>query len=119
MDNYLKYINKRFKNDIENLFPGLKLLNEDMYNDNIIDNIKDLSFELKKRFILIIDEWDYTINVKFSDLEEIDKDKNKEEYKKEIKNSLIKAISNLIKGQSCFAFVYMTGILPIAKQSNQ
>ncbi|ORX57955.1 hypothetical protein BCR36DRAFT_580501 [Piromyces finnis] len=125
IDDYLEYINKRFKNDIESLFPSLKLLNEDRYNDNIIDNIKDLSAELKKRFILIIDEWDYPINVKFSDIEEIDKDKNKEEYEKEKKNvnafikDYIFFLSNLIKGQSCFAFVFMTGILPIAKQSNQ
>jgi hypothetical protein len=64
-----------------------------------------LSSKIKEKFIVIIDEWDYIIaNNKFSS----------EEQRK-----YLSFLKDLIKDQPYNAFVYMTGILPIAKQLSQ
>jgi len=61
--------------------------------------------ETGEKFIIIINEWDYIIvNDKFSFNE---------------KNDNIAFLKNLIKDQAYLAFVYMTGILPIAKELSQ
>jgi len=102
-DDYLESINQDLKKDIKRLYPNSEILND--YSDKIYKNLKEFSAETGERFILIIDEWDYIIaNNKFSFNDQ---------------NKYISFLKDLIKGRGYAAFVYMTGILPLAKQLKQ
>ncbi|KAG4082964.1 hypothetical protein H8356DRAFT_1749639 [Neocallimastix lanati (nom. inval.)] len=103
LDAFISSINCKLKTDIEELFPNSKVLKD--YDDDIVYNLKKLYLETDKKFILVIDEWDYIItNKKFTD---------KERY------NYIDFLKYLIKDNSYLAFVYMTGITPIAKELSQ
>ncbi|KAG4082966.1 hypothetical protein H8356DRAFT_1319132 [Neocallimastix lanati (nom. inval.)] len=96
---FISSINSKLKIDIEELFPNSKVLKD--YDDDIVYNLKKLYLETDKKFILVIDEWDYIItNKKFTD---------KERY------NYIDFLKYLIKDNSYLAFVYMTGITEITK----
>ncbi|KAL6602446.1 hypothetical protein U3516DRAFT_559220 [Neocallimastix sp. 'constans'] len=100
IENLKSSINEDLKMDIERLYPKSKILNK--YNDNIDKNLERLCLEIGKKFVLILDEWDYIItNKKLSE-------NVREEY--------IVFLKDLIKDRSYTAFVYMTGIVPIAKE---
>jgi len=100
---YISSINMDLKTDIEELYPNSKVLNT--YKDNIVYNLKKLYLETDKKFILVIDEWDYIItSKKFTD-------KERKEY--------INFLKYLIKDHTYLAFVYITGITPIAKELSQ
>ncbi|KAG4097810.1 hypothetical protein H8356DRAFT_412454 [Neocallimastix lanati (nom. inval.)] len=96
---FISSINSKLKIDIEELNPNSKVLKN--YDDDIVVNLKNLYLETDKKFILVIDEWDYIItNKKFTD---------KERY------NYIYFLKYLIKDNSYLAFVYMTGITAITK----
>jgi hypothetical protein len=103
LNEYLASINDKLKYDIKNTFPNYSVLED--FGSIINDNLLILSSKIKEKFIVIIDEWDYIIaNNKFSS----------EEQRK-----YLSFLKDLIKDQPYNAFVYMTGILPIAKQLSQ
>ncbi|KAG4083360.1 hypothetical protein H8356DRAFT_1065051 [Neocallimastix lanati (nom. inval.)] len=100
LDAFISSINCKLKTDIEELYPNSKVLKK--YDDDIVVNLKKLYLETDKKFILVIDEWDYIItNKKFTD---------KERY------NYIDFLKYLIKDSFFIAFVYMTGITAIAKE---
>jgi len=103
LNDYLAFINKKLEKDFKMLNPDLDLLKD--YSNNIIYNLERFNDETNEKFILIIDEWDYIIsNEKFSIKE---------------RNVYISFLCSLIKNKGYIAFVYMTGILPIAKELSQ
>ncbi|KAL6617961.1 hypothetical protein U3516DRAFT_779973 [Neocallimastix sp. 'constans'] len=103
LDSFISSINSKLKTDIEELFPNSKVLKD--YDDDIVLNLKKLYKKTNKKFILVIDEWDYIItNKKFTD---------KERY------NYINFLKYLIKDRSYLAFVYMTGITTITKEISQ
>jgi hypothetical protein len=93
----------KLKIDVKKLLPNSKVLKE--YDDDIVVNVQNLYLETDKKFILVIDEWDYIITSKrFTDKEHDD---------------YINFLTYLIKGNSYLAFVYMKGITAIAKELSQ
>jgi len=100
---YLASINLKLKEDIEDFYPNSKVLKR--YTNEIDSNLEKLYMETKEKFIIIIDEWDYIINSKKFTYQE--------------RNAYISFLKDLIKDKGYAAFVYMTGILPIAKQLSQ
>ncbi|KAG4083357.1 hypothetical protein H8356DRAFT_1065047 [Neocallimastix lanati (nom. inval.)] len=103
LDAFISSINNKLKIDIKKLYPNSEVLNE--YDDDIVVNFQNLYLETEKKFILVIDEWDYIItNKEFSDKE---------------RNNYINFLKYLIKDNSFLAFAYMTGITPIAKKLSQ
>ena len=75
------------------------------YDKKIYKNLTNLCNETGEQLIIIIDEWYYIISNKLYTYEERDK--------------YIAFLKNLIKDKAYVAFTYMTGILPIAKESIQ
>ncbi|ORY11175.1 hypothetical protein LY90DRAFT_192254 [Neocallimastix californiae] len=59
---FISSINSKLKIDIEELFPNSKVLKD--YDDDIVYNLKKLYLETDKKFILVIDEWDYKSPIK-------------------------------------------------------
>jgi len=53
----------KLKTDFEELYPNSEILNK-YDDDDVVVNLKKLYFETNKKFILIIDEWDYIITNK-------------------------------------------------------
>ena len=103
LDDYLDFINQTLKEDIEELYPDSKLLNK--YSKNICINLARLNNEIDVDFVIIIDEWDYILaNNKFSFNDQ---------------GRYISFLKDLIKGKGYARFVFMTGILPLAKQLKQ
>jgi len=100
---YLNTFNSNLKQDIEDLFPNSEILK--YYNENICTNLERVYNETGEKFIIIIDEWDYIISNRLFTYEERDK--------------YISFLKDLIKDREYVAFVYMTGILPIAKELSQ
>jgi len=103
LDEYLASIGQKLKNDINKLYPDFKSITDDDGDDtySILDILEELYEEHKEEFIIIIDEWDYILaNDKFT-------------YEQQ--ENYIYFLKYLIKDQAYSAFVYMTGILPIAK----
>ncbi|KAG4091459.1 hypothetical protein H8356DRAFT_604864 [Neocallimastix lanati (nom. inval.)] len=100
---YLKSINKDLKKDIKDLYPNSNILKK--YSRKIYKNLQEVFVAIKEKFIIIIDEWDYIIS------NNLFTPKEQKKY--------IAFLKNLIKDQVYVAFVYMTGILPIAKQMTQ
>lgn len=63
-----------------------------------------IEYGTDEKFIFVLDEWDFIFHRTFvSDADKI---------------SYIDFLSNLLKDQPYIEFVYMTGILPIAKYSS-
>jgi len=103
LNEYLASINEYLKKDIEELYPDSKILKN--YNTTIYKNLCWLYNELKVKFVLIIDEWDYIItSSKFSN---------------DDKDNYLHFLKYLIKDKGYVAFTYMTGITPIAKELSQ
>ncbi|MCD8029213.1 MAG: AAA family ATPase [Erysipelotrichaceae bacterium] len=75
------------------------------YDDkNLIISLKNINDQAKQKFIFVIDEWDCVLR---------DKDAPQE------KKSFLVFMNSLFKDQTYIELVYMTGILPIKKYSNQ
>ena len=94
----------KLKTDFEELYPNSEILNK-YDDDDVVVNLKKLYFETNKKFILIIDEWDYIITNKKFSVEEHD--------------NYIIFLRYLIKDRSYLAFVFMTGITAITKKLSQ
>jgi len=103
LNDYLNWLNLRFKKDLIELYPDSRVLLN--YSNDLYENIEELYNEKKEKFVFIMDEWDYIYNKKLFSLKE------REDYGIFLKY--------LLKGKSYVAFAFMTGILPIAKDSSQ
>ncbi len=99
---YINRIRKRLICDLIQTYPNAGIDE----NDALWDALNDILESEKddEKFIFVLDEWDYIFHRDFVT------DKDREEY--------IDFLSNLLKDQPYVEFVYMTGILPIAKYSS-
>lgn len=97
---YILRIKKRLLRDLTEEFPHIHIEEGDSLWDafNAI-----LEYGDGEKFIFVLDEWDYIFHRKF--VSETDKE------------AYVSFLSTLLKDQPYVEFVYMTGILPIAKYS--
>lgn len=99
-EQYIRRIQDGINHDLQEAFPKLQLVDDWAVWDNL-----QLIFEkTKKKFIFVIDEWDAIFHKDF--ITEVHKKKYTE------------FLRNLLKEQGYVEFVYMTGVLPIAKYSD-
>ena len=97
---YISRIQDGINKDLQEAFPELSLSDEWA----VWDNLQFIFEKLKARFIFVIDEWDAIFH----------KDFITEAHRKKYTEFL----RNLLKEQGYVEFVYMTGVLPIAKYSD-
>ena len=100
-EDYISRIERKLTEDLVESYPQAKVDPEDAVWD-ILKSIYDT--DPAARFIFVLDEWDFIFHKDF--ISEIDK------------KSYIDFLSSLLKDQPYVDFVYMTGILPIAKYSS-
>lgn len=98
---YIDRIQKRLANDLLREYPNCHA-DEDTAVWDILNDIYELQMEV--RFIFIFDEWDYIFH--------------RDYVTKQDRKSYVEFLSNLLKNQPYVSYVYMTGILPIAKYSS-
>ncbi|MDO4556637.1 MAG: AAA family ATPase [Lachnospiraceae bacterium] len=72
--------------------------------EEILKDFRRIFAQKGKRFIFVLDEWDYIFNQDYVTGED--------------KKNFLSFLRNLLKDQPYVQFVYMTGILPIAKYSS-
>ena len=97
---YISRIQDGINKDLQEAFPELSLSDEWA----VWDNLQFIFEKLKARFIFVIDEWDAIFH----------KDFITEAHRKKYTEFL----RNLLNEQGYVEFVYMTGVLPIAKYSD-
>ncbi len=97
---YISRIQDGINKDLQEAFPELSLSDDWA----VWDNLQFIFEKLKARFIFVIDEWDAIFH----------KDFITEAHRKKYTEFL----RNLLKEQGYVEFVYMTGVLPIAKYSD-
>lgn len=97
---YISRIQDGINKDLQEAFPELSLSDEWA----VWDNLQFIFEKLKAKFIFVIDEWDAIFH----------KDFITEAHRKKYTEFL----RNLLKEQGYVEFVYMTGVLPIAKYSD-
>lgn len=93
---FQSYIEKLLRYDLYQAYPQLKELP--------VDNLRDLLKASGDQFIFIFDEWDSIFYKKFISSDD--------------KESYLRFLENLLKGQPYVELAYMTGVLPIAKYSS-
>lgn len=100
-EQYIERIERKLIRDLKKVYPSI----ETEYNESIVDVLLDIYEEDQKaRFIFVLDEWDFIFQQPFISEEE--------------KRSYLLFLRNLLKDRPYVLFVYMTGILPIAKYSS-
>lgn len=100
-DEYISRIERKLTKDLMEIYPQVKIDPADA----VWDNLKAVyNTDPTIRFIFVLDEWDFIFHRDFIT------EKEKESY--------IDFLSSLLKDQPYVDFVYMTGILPIAKYSS-
>lgn len=99
---YMNRIHKYMISDLMQAYPHAEIDENDAVWD-ALNRILELE-EADTKFIFVFDEWDFIFHRDFVT------SKDKEAY--------IDFFSNLLKDQPYVEFVYMTGILPIAKYSS-
>ncbi|MCM1155532.1 MAG: ATP-binding protein [Roseburia sp.] len=98
---YIDRIQKRLIGDLQREYPDCHA-DEDTAVWDILNDIYELQSEV--RFIFIFDEWDYIFH--------------RDYVTEQDRKSYVEFLSNLLKNQPYVSYVYMTGILPIAKYSS-
>lgn len=98
---YISRIKRILRDDLKKAFPNTEISHDDAVWD-ILTQIYET--EDDARFIFVLDEWDYIFHRDFADGRD--------------KAAFVDFLSNLLKGKGYVELVYMTGILPIAKQSS-
>ncbi|MCI8741726.1 MAG: AAA family ATPase [Lachnospiraceae bacterium] len=100
---YLSYIS-RFQNGInEDLAEAYPDLDIDI-SGSTWDILSDVFRKTGDKFLFVIDEWDAAFHMSF--------------VKEEDKKAYLLFLKSLLKGKVYVEFVYMTGVLPIAKYSS-
>ena len=99
-DKYLDILNYKVVSELKDTYP-------DCFEKDKSYSLPDAIFSLKKRFIFIIDEWDFVFR-KYPNNSKLHED-------------FIDLLRALFKGdgESFVELVYMTGILPIARYNTQ
>jgi len=99
-EHYINRIQDKLIQDLKLSFPNCTI-----YEDEAVwDILRDIYELEEKRFIFILDEWDFIFHRDFISQED------KQEY--------LSFLSNLLKDKPYVSFAYMTGILPISKYSS-
>ena len=93
---FLKTLKSYLIADVVQMYPEIKIANKIMLSKLLEDT--------GERFIFVIDEWDAIFEMPFM------RDADKQDY--------ILFLKSLLKDKRYVSFVYMTGILPIAKYSS-
>ena len=89
---------------IDGLVDDVRRICPDINPNAPISKIFDRAYYAGKRFIFVIDEWDYIFN--------------NEMYTKDDRRNFLFFLEDLLKDKSYVELAYMTGILPIAKNSS-
>lgn len=97
---YIKNIKRLLQEDLRELFPELPLSPQ----EEVLGDLRMIFARTGRRFIFVLDEWDYIFNQDF--------------VTEEDKKSYLSFLRNLLKDKPYVQFAYMTGILPIAKYSS-
>ena len=100
-EDYISRIERKLTEDLVESYPQAKVDPEDAVWD-ILKAIYDTN--PAARFIFVLDEWDFIFHKDFISGRD--------------KKAYIEFLSSLLKDQPYVDFVYMTGILPIAKYSS-
>lgn len=98
---YISRIKRILRSDLKKAFPAAEIHDDDAIWDTLTQIYES---EENARFIFVLDEWDYIFHRDFADAGD--------------RLAYIDFLSNLLKGNGYVEFVYMTGILPIAKYSS-
>ena len=99
INEFLSFIQKQIINELKEEFDCIKK------NDNNLINALDKIYnKTKDTFVFIIDEWDSVLRV-YND------------YNSQI--TYLRFLTGLLKDQSYIALAYITGIIPIKKQTDQ
>ncbi len=100
---YIERIENRLVKDLKSAFPDMDadINTEEM---PVWDVLEEIYEKYEEKFIFVFDEWDYIFHQNF--VHEADK------------KSYLVFLSSLLKDKPYVLFVYMTGILPIAKYSS-
>ena len=97
-DEYINYFKRCLKKDLKEFY-------QDVPNDMlVVDMLNYVYTKTKQKFIFVIDEWDYIFN--------------NEMYKKDDRDNFLKFLKSLLKDKAYVELAYMTGILPISKNSS-
>lgn len=97
---YMERIQDGINRDLMEAFPELPLA----LSEAVWDNLQTVFEKKLGKFIFVIDEWDAPFHMDFVSEE------NRRDY--------LEFLRDLFKGQAYVEFVYMTGVLPIAKYSS-
>lgn len=97
---YMERIQDGMNRDLMEAFPELPLT----LSGAVWDNLQTVFEKKLGKFIFIIDEWDAPFHMDFVS------EGNRRDY--------LQFLRSLLKGQAYVEFVYMTGVLPIAKHSS-
>ena len=90
---------------VEGLIKNMKEICSDVNTNAIISDVLDEAYrKIGEKFIFVIDEWDYIFN--------------NEMYKKDDRDNFLRFLESLLKDKAYVELAYMTGILPIAKNSS-
>jgi len=99
---YLNELILIMKKDLCEIFPNSEIKNTN--SGNLTYYFMTLLKESKEQFIFIIDEWDFIFNENL--------------FTKEERYYYLDFLRTLLKDKGYVALAYMTGVLPIAKQSS-
>ena len=99
-EKYLDILNQKVVSELKETYPD-RLVKDKSYS------LPDAISSLKKRFIFIIDEWDFVFR-------EYPNNSNLHEHFIDLLRALFKGV-----GENFVELVYMTGILPIARYNTQ
>lgn len=99
-DDYIANIKEVLQEDVRTAYPDVEFRKK----ASVAEDLTRVHQQKKERFIFILDEWDAVFHMSFV------LDRDKEKY--------LTFLKNLLKGNAYLEFVYMTGILPIAKYSS-
>jgi hypothetical protein len=97
---YIKYIKDLLREDLRNAYPDVEF----RAKGNVAEDFKRIYAKAKEKFIFVLDEWDAVFHMPF--------------IKERDQASYLMFLKGLLKGSAYVSFVYMTGILPIAKYSS-
>lgn len=97
---YIKNIKTLLLEDLHEAYPTVPFRK----NGNIPEDLKRIYTATNDKFIFVLDEWDAIFHAPF--------------IKERDKISYLSFLKNMLKGKAYLSFVYMTGILPIAKYSS-
>ncbi|MDO4555950.1 MAG: AAA family ATPase [Lachnospiraceae bacterium] len=99
-ESYIQSVKSVLKEDLRETFPELNL----SYGTSVIRDLLTVTMQTGRRFLFVLDEWDYIFHQDF--------------VTEEDKKKYLAFLRLLLKDKPYVQFAYMTGILPIAKYSS-